>query len=117
MTKKELIGEFAIMGTNQDIENTAYKGILKLSLVQNQITAKWFINNEQEQFGTGFFKNNILVINFNYIGADRQKYTGTVVYQCITKDYLEGFWSEKHGNLNYLGKERCLRLITTEVLQ
>ena len=39
-------------------------------------------------------------------------FKGVVVYKCITKDVLDGFWSEKHGNPLYLGAERCFRVGT-----
>ncbi|AUC81775.1 hypothetical protein [Lacinutrix sp. Bg11-31] len=111
MNIKELIGEFSIVGSNQDQAAASYKGTLELTLNENnRINAKWTINNNQEQFGTGFFKDNILVINFNYKGDDGLVYKGVVVYKCITKDILDGFWSEKHGNPLYLGEERCFRI-------
>lgn len=107
----QLPGTYHITGSNQDEEAATYKGILDLTLDENnRIIAKWTINNSQEQLGTGFFKDNILVINFNYLGDDGETYKGVVVYKCITKDVLEGFWSEKHGNPLYLGEERCFRV-------
>jgi hypothetical protein len=118
MTIQDLIGDYAITGSNQD-ENAAmtYKGILTLSLDENnRITAQWLINNEQVQNGKGFFKDNVLVINFNYKGEDNKTYKGVAVYKCITKDVLEGFWSEKHGDPLYLGTEHCLRIGSTEYL-
>ncbi|MGQ7944409.1 hypothetical protein [Flavobacterium sp. WC2509] len=118
MTIQDLIGDYAISGSNQDdtIEMT-YKGILSLSLDENnRIIAQWLINNEQEQKGKGFFKDNILVINFNYEGGDNKTYKGVAVYKCITKDVLQGFWSEKHGDPLYLGTEHCLRIGSTEFL-
>ena len=75
----------------------------------NRIIAKWLINKSQEQFGVGFFKNNILVINFNYQGDENIIYYGTVVYKCLNKDILEGFWSEEYGNPDFLGSENCFR--------
>ena len=118
MTIQDLIGDYTISGSNQD-DNTAmtYKGILTLSLDENnRIIAQWLINNEQVQKGKGFFKDNILVINFNYKGEDSKTYKGVAVYKCITKDVLEGFWSEKHGDPLYLGTEHCLRIESTEFL-
>ncbi|WOD42992.1 hypothetical protein [Hwangdonia lutea] len=113
MTIQQLQGTYNIIGSNQDVEGNSYKGTLKLSLDENnRISAKWLINNSQEQFGSGFFKNNILVINFNYKGDQEIVYKGVVVYKCITKDVLDGFWSEKHGNPLYLGEERCFRVGT-----
>lgn len=118
MTIQDIIGDYAVSGSNQD-DNTAmtYKGILTLSLDENnRIIAQWLINNEQVQKGKGFFKDNILVINFNYKGEDSKTYKGVAVYKCITKDVLEGFWSEKHGDPLYLGTEHCLRIESTEFL-
>ncbi|NRR92765.1 hypothetical protein HSX10_14415 [Winogradskyella undariae] len=113
MNVKDLVGQFEIIGNNQDEEGGTYKGILKLSLdLNNRIIAKWNINNNQIQLGTGFFNENILVINFNYKGDDGNIYKGVVVYKCMTKDLLDGFWSEKHGDQLYLGKERCFRIGT-----
>ncbi len=111
MTKEDLIGTYNIMGSNQDAEENKYKGTLTLSLdTNNRFLAKWRINNEQEQLGEGFFKNNILVLNFKYIGHDKQTYKGIVVYKCLTKNILEGFWSEEHGNPLFLGEENCFRI-------
>jgi len=111
MTSKDIIGDFSIIGKNQDASNNTYSGVLSLKLNEDhRIVAKWYINNIQEQFGTGFFKDNILVINFNYISDDKKTYKGVVVYRCLTKDILDGFWSEKHGNPLFLGEERCFRI-------
>ncbi|WP_299253816.1 hypothetical protein [uncultured Lacinutrix sp.] len=107
----QLPGTYNITGSNQDEAAASYKGTLELTLDENnRINAKWTINNNQEQLGTGFFKDNILVINFNYKGDNDTIYKGVVVYKCITKDILDGFWSEKHGNPLYLGEERCFRV-------
>lgn len=111
MTIEDLIGDYNIIGSNQDSEANTYKGVLSLTLdINKRIVAKWIINKDQEQYGTGFFKDNILVINFNYLGFDKNKYKGVVVYKCLSKDILDGFWSEKHGNPLYLGEERCFRI-------
>jgi len=118
MTVQDLVGKFSISGSNQEeSRKMTYKGILSLSLDENnRIIAHWLINNTQEQKGCGFFKDNILVINFNYKGDDGKTYKGIAVYRCITKDVLNGFWSEKHGNPLYLGTEHCLRIESTERL-
>ena len=113
MTVEDLAGSFSIMGSNQDEEGARYKGTLHLTLDENnRIQADWLINESQIQTGTGFFKDNILVINFNYNGEENRIYKGVVVYKCITKDILDGFWSEKHGNPLYIGEERCFRIGT-----
>lgn len=111
MNIEDIIGNFYIVGNNQDADENSYKGTLSLSLDNtNRIKAKWLINNEQIQLGSGFFRDNILVINFNYKGEDTKTYKGVTVYRCLSKDLLDGFWSEKHGNPLYLGKERCFRV-------
>lgn len=117
MTVQDLIGNYSISGSNQEEGNQiSYSGILSLSLDENnRIVARWLINNSQIQKGHGFFKDNILVINFNYKGDDKKTYKGVAIYRCITKDVLDGFWSEKHGNPLYLGTEHCLRIESAEL--
>lgn len=110
MVLNDLAGKYAVKGSNQDAESSIYKGILHLTIDENtRIKAKWLINNTQEQLGYGFFKDNILVINFNYKN-DNKTFKGVVVYKCISKDFLEGFWSEKHGDPYYMGEEYCCRM-------
>lgn len=110
MNSKDIIGRYAISGSNQDSEQNNYSGVLTLSLDKNnRIIAKWVIGEDQIQEGNGFFRDNILVINFRYLGENDLVFKGVVVYRCITPDILDGFWSEKHGNPLYLGSERCLR--------
>jgi hypothetical protein len=71
MNVKDLIGTFTIVGSNQDAEGNSYKGTLTLAIdTNNRIIAK-FINNEQEQIGTGF-SDAILVVNFNYKGDNNE---------------------------------------------
>jgi hypothetical protein len=111
MKIQDLVGKYAIIGSNQDNSENNYQGTLSLTLNEdNKIIAKWRINKSQEQFGVGFFKDNILVINFNYIGEENSTYYGTVVYKCLNKDILEGFWSEEFGNPDFLGSENCFRI-------
>jgi len=111
MTVEDLIGTYQIIGSNQDAEENTYKGTLSLTLDKNKrVKAKWLINNEQLQTGNGFFRDNILVINFKYQGENDNTFKGVVVYRCLSKNLLDGFWSEKHGNPLYLGKERCFRV-------
>jgi len=117
MTVQGLAGSYSIQGSNQEETNhISYHGILTLSLDENnRIIAQWMIG-DYEQNGTGFFRNDILVINFQYKGDNEKIYKGTAVYRCLTKDILDGFWSEKHGDPQYLGSEYCVRINTTEFL-
>jgi hypothetical protein len=117
MTIEDLVGTYSIEGSNQDGNSElSYNGTLTLSLdANNRIIAHWLISN-QVQSGSGFFKDSILVINFNYRSEDDYIYKGVAVYKCINKDILDGFWSEKHGNPLYLGSERCFRIGSKELV-
>ena len=117
MTIEDLVGSYSVQGSNQEAsENISYHGILTLSLDENKrIIAQWLIG-DHEQNGTGFFKNDILVINFNYQGEDSHLYKGVAVYRCINENVLDGFWSEKHGDPLYLGSEYCVTSNTSEFL-
>ena len=111
MHVKDLEGTFSIIGSNQNEANNNYRGILTLKIdAYNRVKAHWLIHNEQELTGYGFFNDNILVINFKYKGADNKIFPGIVVYKCLTKDLLDGFWSEEYGDPHYLGTERCFRI-------
>ena len=114
---EDLIGDYFVLGLNQNEEGTGYIGGLNITLTKdNRIRAKWLIDNVQIQEGTGFFKDNILVINFEYQGDENDIYKGVVVYKCITKDILDGFWSEEFGDPLYLGEERCFRINENEIV-
>lgn len=117
MTVEDLVGSYSVQGSNQEETGLiSYHGILTLSLDgNNRIIAQWMIG-DQLQNGTGFYKDQILVINFNYKGEDHNIYKGVAVYRCISKDILDGFWSEKHGNPLYLGSEHCIRIDRPEFL-
>ncbi len=107
----DLVGDYSIIGSNQDETDETYKGTLNLTIDNNnRIIAKWLIQNTQKQYGTGFFKDNILVINFNYLSDDNKTYKGVVVYRCISNEILDGFWSEEFGDPAYLGKESCFKI-------
>jgi len=111
MTINQILGSYKIEGKNQDDSGLSYKGELILTLDKtNRVVAKWLINDSQEQFGTGFFKDNILVINFNYKNEDEFVFKGVVVYKCLSEHLLQGFWSEKYGDPNFLGEETCYKL-------
>lgn len=111
MNIEDLVGTFSIIGSNQDASENTYKGTLTLAPdANNRILAKWLINGEQTQTGSGFFKDNILVINFSYLGEEENTFKGVVVYRCISNNILDGFWSEEYGDPLYLGSERCFRI-------
>jgi hypothetical protein len=111
MTVQDVVGSYQIIGTNQDDTGNTYKGELLLSLQEDDsINAEWLINNTQKQFGTGFFLNNQLIINFYYTGEDDTMYRGTVNYKCLTKNILEGIWTEEFGNPEFLGTENCFKV-------
>lgn len=117
MNVEDLVGQFQILGSNQDETENTYKGTLDLTLDEhNRISAKWLINKSQPQVGIGFFKDNILVVNFQYQGDENNTYKGVVVYRCISKDILDGFWSEEYGNPLHLGEERCFRVKGVQIL-
>ncbi|MCJ8154852.1 hypothetical protein MKJ01_13855 [Chryseobacterium sp. SSA4.19] len=117
MTVQDLTGSYSIQGSNQEeTDGFSYQGILTLSLDENnRIIAEWLIG-AHEQHGTGFYKDGILVINFNYEGEDHTIYKGTAVYRCLNNDVLDGFWSEKHGDPRFLGSEYCVRIRGSEIL-
>lgn len=116
MTVQDLVGNYAVQGTNQDEQGISYHGVLKLTInLNNRILAHWIIGNHH-QYGTGFFNDHLLVINFNYIGDDQKIYKGTAIYRCLDDTTLDGFWSEKHGNPQYLGKEYCKKISFPEYL-
>ncbi|WP_312765464.1 hypothetical protein [Epilithonimonas sp.] len=115
MKIEDLAGNYSVEGSNQDDNGIAYHGILTLDIDKNnRIVAKWTIG-DHIQNGTGFFRDDILVINFNYEGDDNRIYKGVAVYRC-NKDILDGFWSEKHGDPLYLGSEYCTRIPASEFL-
>ncbi|PKF75725.1 hypothetical protein [Chryseobacterium sp. PMSZPI] len=117
MTVHDLAGTYSIEGSNQEESaQVSYRGILILSVDENnRIIAQWVIG-DHIQNGTGFYKDHILVINFNYEGDDHKLYKGVAVYRCLNKDILDGFWSEKHGNPLYLGSEYCVRIQNSRIL-
>ncbi|BAO55984.1 hypothetical protein [Nonlabens marinus] len=115
MTLDDLMGSFTIQGENQNAMKSSYSGTLELSLNSDlQVVANWQIGEEQTQSGLGFYKDNILVINFKYTGGDGARYYGTVVYKCVTKDVLVGFWSEELGDPAFLGTEKAYRIRSSQ---
>jgi len=109
ITVQDIEGSFQVSGRNQNEQASSYQGVLNLKLrLDGSIRAHWTIGGTQEQVGNGFFKNNLLVINFNY--GDELEYRGTVVYKCLTSDILDGFWSEESADPKYLGSEKAFRI-------
>lgn len=119
-TKISLQGTYKITGSNQDKEQSSYSGFLHLNIIgSNRVTAEWVIDSEQTQKGTGFFHEDTLVINFYYQGEEENKektYKGVVVYTTTNNNTLKGFWSEKHGNEDYLGFEEGKKLTQEECI-
>lgn len=110
MTVQDLAGSYTVEGSNQEAGGSAYRGILTLTVDgNNRVMALWTIG-DHSQTGTGFFRDDILVINFSYEGEDNAVYKGVAVYRCLNRDVLDGFWSEKHGDPEYLGSESCVRI-------
>lgn len=112
MEAREIVGQYFIKGKNQSAEiDFTYEGILTLTLDEHErFVAHWLIG-DQEQHATGFFKDDILLLNFSYVGDDDLIYKGVAVYRCLDAHTLNGFWSEKYGDPNYLGEELCTRLL------
>lgn len=109
----DLIGTYAITGKNQNAESSRYKGTLTLALHgENRLNAIWQIGADQTQFGIGFYKANLLVINFYYKGADAEHYHGTVAYSCQSADVLNGVWTEEMADPAFIGEETAIRLKT-----
>lgn len=114
MTIEELVGNYIIKGHNQDASHSSYEGKLSISLDHHKrVVAVWNIGDDQVQQGMGFFKDQILVINFSYTGVDDSIFKGVVVYKCLTSDFLEGFWSEDAGDPLFLGIERAYRVLAS----
>jgi len=117
MTVQDLAGSYTVQGSNQVTDDHfTYQGILSLETDDNnRIIAEWIIG-EHLQTGKGFFKDNILVINFQYQGEENETFKGVAVYRCINTNILDGFWSEKHGDPRFLGSEYCVRISNSEFL-
>lgn len=117
MKAEDLVGQFYFEGKNQtESEGFTYEGILSLELDEyKRVIANWKID-DHEQMGYGFFRDDILVINFHYFADDEKIFKGVAVYRCLDKNTLDGFWSEKYGDPRYLGAEYCTRIITSELL-
>ncbi|SMC53061.1 hypothetical protein SAMN05660703_1619 [Cellulophaga tyrosinoxydans] len=121
MAIKNIQGTYQIKGYNQDEEQSGYSGFLKLMTTgKNRVNAIWTIGGEQTQTGRGFYKDDILVINFAYLGELRNRpktFKGVVVYKLINENILEGFWSEKFGDDNFLGFEEARKMTNAEIAQ
>ncbi len=117
MKPEEIVGDFHIKGRNQEAGDFySYEGTLHLILDENErFIAHWRIGDHVQK-GTGFFKDDILVINFNYVGEDKATYKGVAVYRCLDANTLDGFWSEKHGDPRYLGAEKGKRIVVQKYI-
>lgn len=117
MLIEELVGQYTIDGYNQESAgNAGYHGILDLKLdADRRIIAQWQIG-DHIQNGTGFFRDDILVINFHYRDDENKIYKGVAVYRCFSNGILDGFWSEKHGNPLYLGSEYGVKIKKSSLL-
>lgn len=113
-------GSYNIIGLNQDERQGCYFGFLHISKVSEiRVNAEWVINGEQVQQGSGFYQGDTLVINFSYEGEEENEgktYKGVVVYKLINDSVLTGFWSEKHGNDEFLGFEEGRKLKASETI-
>ena len=113
MVITDLIGKYIIEGLNQNEEETPYRGTLTLTFKSdNRLDAVWQIAPDQMQYGIGFFKNEMLVINFYYVGDDASMYHGVVAYQCTSKNSLNGIWSEERGDSKFVGVEKGTKIQT-----
>lgn len=112
---KSVTGQYIIKGTNQDREQTPYSGILEIKHnSEGRLRAVWVIGKDQLQFGTGFIHENTLVFNFYYEGEEDRKgkqFKGVVVYKILINGDLDGFWSEKYGDQDYIGKEYAKKVV------
>ncbi|WP_262152287.1 hypothetical protein [Chryseobacterium foetidum] len=117
MTVHDLVGSYIIQGSNQvEEDDFTYQGILTLDTDENnRIIAEWTIG-DHTQNGEGFFKDDILVINFRYEGDEGEIFKGVAVYRCIRENVLDGFWYEKHGDPRYLGSEYGVKIHNSEYL-
>lgn len=91
-----------------------------MAISKNRVNAIWTISGVQTQTGRGFFKDDILVINFAYLGELRNRpktFKGVVVYKLINETILEGFWSEKYGDDKYLGFEEGRKMTNAEIAE
>lgn len=114
---QDISGQYDIIGSNQNNSEDNYCGKLFLTVkLEDTVSAKWIINNNQEQYGTGYLKNNLLTINFYYYGHNNKIYKGKVVYRILTKDILEGTWTEEYGDKNYVGTENCFRVKNSKII-
>jgi hypothetical protein len=107
----DLIGTYLIEGYNQNEDETIYSGTLTLSFQSdNRLAAIWQIEPDQMQYGIGFFRNEMLVINFHYVGDNQENYHGVVAYNCTAKNILQGVWSEEMGDSKFVGVEKGTKI-------
>lgn len=104
-----LLGTYLVEGVNPDEEKTTYEGILELTTYNNkEISAKWKIGEEQEQFGQGYIKKDKLIVDFYYYDDYLKKCNGQVIYSFLDNQILQGVWTEENSVSH--GKENCYRI-------
>lgn len=112
-SQKAIEGRYLINGNNQDEHQTPYSGRLDITALPNgRYEGLWTIGNSQIQFGKGFRFEDTLVFNFHYSGEgdfSGQRFKGVVIYSICSNGNLKGFWSEKHGDQRFLGKENGVK--------
>lgn len=111
MKISEIVGSYILEGTNQDAEGSKYEGSLDLSLASDAtLRAVWLINANQMQHGVGSIKDEVLIIDFQYLGANDELYNGIVAYQQESENTLHGVWTEEAGDSKYVGVEKAYKV-------
>lgn len=108
MKISEIVGSYILEGTNQDAGSTKYEGSLDLSVESDgTLKAVWLIGSNQMLFGEGSIENEVLIIDFQYLGASDELFNGIVAYKLESKNTLHGVWTEEAGDSKYVGIEKA----------
>lgn len=111
MKISEIVGSYILEGTNQDAESTKYEGSLDLSADSDGILkAVWLIGSNQMLHGEGSIKNEVLIIDFQYLGANDELFNGIVAYKLESENTLHGVWTEEAGDSKYVGVEKAYKV-------
>ena len=62
------------------------------------------------QHGVGTIKDEVLIIDFQYLGANDEFYNGIVAYQLEAENTLNGVWTEEAGDSKYMGVEKAYKV-------